>query len=81
MPTTTDWYAASVPIVSAAAASSPPTPKPALRIAWRNPNHSSRSPGSVIWVTIGPSADQNAVRVSDATNTSTVTAGTEWANG
>jgi hypothetical protein len=32
-------------------------------------------------VTIGPRADQNAVRVSDATKTSTVTDHSEWANG
>ena len=47
---------------SARPASRPPTPNPALRIAWTKPNHCSRSPGWVIWVISGPLEPQNIVR-------------------
>ena len=52
-----------MPTVRATAARTPPTPYPALRMAWRKPNQISRSPVRVICVTIGPSALQNPDRV------------------
>lgn len=62
-----------MPIASAAEASTPPTPSPALRNAPTKPNQTSRSPGRLIEAIIGPFAPQKQVRPSAATATSTPT--------
>ncbi len=59
----------------------PPMAKPALRSAPRNPNHSSRSPGGEMSVTMGEYEPQNAVRPMTETATTKATDQTWSTNG